>query len=103
MRSSAVLASLLAAILILPGNGLADSGLQDSVESTAVNPLPWDHVFRWLAKKTDKPVISPYKLSGAFPVPLPTHPSYSLPEIVDILNDALEDQRYLLIQRQRSF
>jgi type II secretory pathway component GspD/PulD (secretin) len=64
---------------------------------------PWGTVFRWLSDKTGLPVVADSRPTGAFTfVPTPGR-SYRIPEIVDILNEALAGQRWILIRRQRSF
>src|SRR5262249_46686195 len=64
---------------------------------------PWPKVFDWLAKETGKPVITNYKVTGSFTVHVPEGAAYSLPDTVDLINEALIDQKYILIQRDRSF
>ena len=63
----------------------------------------WSAVFQRLGRQTGKPVISPYKLPGTFAVRPPAKASYTLPEAIDCINEALIDQKYILIQRLRSF
>src|SRR5215471_17315978 len=66
--------------------------------------LPWKDVFQWLAKETGKPIISSaYKPTGSFTIDVPKGAAYTLPETIDLVNEALIDQKYILIQKERSF
>jgi len=64
---------------------------------------PWPRVFEWLAKETGKPVFTPLKVTGTFSVQVPKDASYSLPDTIDLINEALIEHKYILIQRRKSF
>jgi hypothetical protein len=68
-----------------------------------VRGAPWEVVFQWLARETGKPLISQYKPPGTMSVHIPEGAVYTLPETIDLINEALADQKYILIQRERSF
>jgi type II secretory pathway component GspD/PulD (secretin) len=64
---------------------------------------PWSTVLEWLSDQTGLAVITPLKPTGTFTfVPPQSHKSYSVPEVIDILNEALLSQKYLLIRREHS-
>ncbi len=73
----------------------------------SMDSKPWALVFAWLADKTDKPVIAPVKPTGSFSFISPTGRKYTIPEIIDIINEALlsnsATQKYYMIHRERSF
>ena len=68
---------------------------------------PWAGVFEWLTNQTDLPVITTYKPSGTFTFQGPAGKLYTVPEVIDIINEALlansETQKFYLIRRERSF
>ncbi len=68
---------------------------------------PWPHVFEWLTNVTDLPVITTFKPSGTFTFLGQPGQLYSIPEVIDIINEALfssdEMQKFYLIRRERSF
>src|SRR5262249_44773168 len=66
---------------------------------------PWGSMFDWLSDQTGLPVTITSKPTGTFSF-ISTQgrgKQYTLPEIIDILNEALSDQQYLLIRRSNSF
>src|SRR5262249_6385256 len=65
--------------------------------------LPWPDVFTWLTKETGKPVISNYKVNGTFTVHVPENAEYTLAETIDLINEALLEQNYVLLQREKTF
>ena len=65
---------------------------------------PWRSVLEWLADQTGTPFIgSPPPGTFTFVSPKGRAQQYSLAQIVDILNEALTYQKYLLVRRQNSF
>jgi type II secretory pathway component GspD/PulD (secretin) len=67
---------------------------------------PWPKVLEWLADVTGMPVITLYRPTGTFsfvPQTVDGKPrKYTLDEILDILSDALEGQKYMLVKRHAS-
>jgi hypothetical protein len=65
---------------------------------------PWGTVLEWLTDQTGLPVITNTKPTGTFTfVPPGPATKYTVPEIVDIINEGLLAQKLLLIRRDRSF
>jgi type II secretion system protein D len=67
----------------------------------------WVDVLEWLGDKTGLRVITSVRPGGSFTfippkVPGQPPPRYTIPEIIDILNEALQDQHYIIIRRQAS-
>jgi hypothetical protein len=74
--------------------------------SFSMHNKPWTPVFAWLSEVTGKPVVTTFKPTGSFSFTGPPNKTYSIPEIIDILNEGLSaqaTQKYCLIQRERSF
>src|SRR5262245_9582183 len=68
----------------------------------------WSDVLDWFSKETMLPFISTYKPTGSFnfiPPKLPNGQTreYTIPEVIDILNEALLLQKFVLIRREASF
>src|SRR5262245_44675562 len=68
----------------------------------------WTDVLDWFQKETQLPFISPYKPTGSFnfiPAKLPNGQTreYTIPDVIDILNEALLLQKFILIRREASF
>jgi type II secretory pathway component GspD/PulD (secretin) len=67
---------------------------------------PWGQVLGWLAEQSGLPVVSPSRPTGTFTFVPPRGKTYTLPGVLDLLNEALlthPGQKYLLIRRERSF
>jgi type II secretory pathway component GspD/PulD (secretin) len=65
---------------------------------------PWGQVFAWLSDRTGLPVVAPSRPVGTFTfVPPRPDKTYGVPEVVDVLNEALVAQKYLLLPREHSF
>ena len=68
---------------------------------------PWQAVFTWLTDETGKPVITVYKPTGSLTFIGPANKEYTMPEVIDIINEGLlsnsQTQKYYLINRERSF
>jgi hypothetical protein len=75
--------------------------------SFEMNNKPWKEVFTWLSETTGKPIIRLYTPTGTFSFSGPAKKTYTIPEIIDIINEALltnsMTQKYYLIHRERSF
>ena len=73
----------------------------------AFDSKPWAGVFEWMTNQTDLPIITTYKPSGTFTFQGPAGKLYTIPEVIDIINEALlansETQKFYLIRRERSF
>jgi type II secretory pathway component GspD/PulD (secretin) len=65
---------------------------------------PWSDVLEWLADQTGLPVSTNYKPTGTFTFIAPKGANeYTIPQIVDILNENLVNQNYILIRRDQSY
>src|ERR1700687_136767 len=68
---------------------------------------PWPAVFEWLTDQSGIPFSSSCVVRGTFNFISPKGKKYTLPEIIDHINDALLSQtassRYILIRREKNF
>jgi hypothetical protein len=66
---------------------------------------PWKQVFAWLTRHTDKEVIMSYRPTGTFTFHGQPKKTYTIGEVIDVLNEALAapPQKYQLIHRERHF
>jgi|SRR5262245_56451543 len=64
---------------------------------------PWAKVFEWLTDQTGLPVVMNFKPTGTFSFAPPKGgQGYTLPEVIDILNEALMQQKCILLRREHS-
>src|SRR5262249_18133542 len=67
---------------------------------------PWSAVLEWLADQTGIPVnAGPEKPTGTmtFIAPKSAPKEYTIPQVIDILNENLSQQKLLLIRREASY
>jgi hypothetical protein len=50
---------------------------------------PWKKVLEWLADETRLPIVAPLIPAGTFTCAAPAGVSYTLPEVIDLMNEAL--------------
>jgi type II secretory pathway component GspD/PulD (secretin) len=85
----------------------ADNKFDGKKYKFSMDGKPWPAIFTWLSDETNKPVISVYKPTGTLNFVGPSGREYTIPEIIDIINEGLlsnsQTQKYYLINRDRSF
>lgn len=64
---------------------------------------PWSQVFAWLADQTSSQFIAQTTPTGTFSFVSASQRKYSLPQIVDILNEVLVAKGHLLVRGENSF
>src|SRR5262249_17507307 len=64
---------------------------------------PWSSVFEWLTEKTGREFISTNAPSGTFNFIAPKGKKYTIPQIIDIINDGLLKEKWVLLNRGTSF
>jgi hypothetical protein len=69
--------------------------------SFEMDKKPWSEVFVWLVEKLDLPLAAGCSLKGTFTFIGPKGRSYTLPRIVDILNEALLAKGLVIIRGER--
>jgi type II secretory pathway component GspD/PulD (secretin) len=70
---------------------------------------PWSQVLEWLSDITGQAIVSTYKPTGTFTfIPPKTEPGskdakkYTVPEVIDVLNEALLVQKFMIVRRQQT-
>jgi type II secretory pathway component GspD/PulD (secretin) len=63
---------------------------------------PWGAVLAWLGEQTSLPVVGNVKPTGTFTFVPPAGKQYTVAEMIDIINEALQMQKYILIRGERS-
>src|SRR5262245_47210604 len=101
-------AGAVAALLcvLLAQSGTAQGPKTEEKElSFQTNSIPWKELFNWLSDRTGKPVLtSGGKIpTGSLNIISPKGTKYTLPQVMDIINENLMEQKYLLVRRARSF
>jgi hypothetical protein len=70
------------------------------------NKAPWAKVLAWLTEITELPVIASNMPTGSFTFVPPSiggmEMTYTVPEIIDILNESLFTQQYMIVRRRAS-
>ena len=64
---------------------------------------PWPAVFEWLTDKTGRDFISSNAPSGTFNVITQKGRKYTIPQIINIINDGLLKEKWALLNRGTSF
>src|SRR5262249_15283664 len=98
------------------GGGEKDKGDKTSTDKPAVSKVfeakhsfemrdkPWKGVFEWLTDKTGIPFISDEPPpTGSFNFIAKQGQKYSIPEVIDIINEGLLYKKFLLIRRETAF
>jgi hypothetical protein len=65
--------------------------------------VTWKEVLNWLEEQTGLAVVSNNTPLGRFTFLGPKGARYTMPQILDILSEALRQQEMLLIRRERNF
>jgi serine/threonine protein kinase/type II secretory pathway component GspD/PulD (secretin) len=70
--------------------------------SVEMRDQPWSKVFDWLGEISGAPVVHTVTPTGTFTFAAGKR-RYSLTEIIDVLNDSLMQQQFLLVRQQNKF
>ena len=69
--------------------------------SVAFEKAPWSSVFEWFAKESGLTYLGTQSVTGS--LTLKSDKKYTLGELLDLLNEALSQQKYIIIRRSQSF
>jgi type II secretory pathway component GspD/PulD (secretin) len=90
-----------------PGAGVAQRAHAPTATAKTfrfkVRDKPWKQVLEWLSDHTGSAVVSAYRPTGTFTFIDPKARPYTVPEIIDILNEGLASQHYLIVRHARHF
>jgi hypothetical protein len=106
---SRIVLALLAGLVLVPAQTTAEP-LAAKPKRFVIpfrGPKPLKTVFTWLSEETEMPVVSNYMPWGSITFTPPNPPrSYTLPEVMDIINDGMSQvtgNEHFLIRRPRGF
>jgi hypothetical protein len=98
---------MLAALLLFASSAAAQSTKTKIMEeglSFQTNAIPWNALFKWLSERTGMPVNTQGKTpAGTLNIVSPKGTKYKLPQIIDLINENLLEQKLLLLRRHNSF
>jgi len=81
--------------------------LSEKRVSFEMRDRPWSRVLEWLSDQTGVHVISSLRPTGTFNYISPQTANgpvqLTIPEVIDVINEALLEQKYVLIRREASF
>src|SRR5438132_8553666 len=73
------------------------AGTDDKAFTFEMRAKPWSAVFEWLTEKTGREFVSPVSPSGTLNFIAPKGKKYSIPQIIDIINDGLLKEKWVLL------
>jgi general secretion pathway protein D len=68
----------------------------------AFDGKPWPEVLDWFKQESGLALITSYVPTGSAKIGAPNR-KFTIPEVVDVLNEALAAQNYILVRREASF
>ncbi len=108
----AIILTAMAVLVVVSGPlGAADPEKKDAPTEKriafAMDGKPWDAVFKWLANETGKEVVANFKPTGTFTFIGPDKKTYTLPQVIDIINGGLlsasQTQKFYLVNGEQTF
>ncbi len=79
------------------------AGAEEKTYTFEMRDKQWSGVFEWLTDKTGRIFISSIRPTGTFNFIGKKDDKYTIPQIIDIINDGLLAQKYTLLNRGTSF
>ncbi|MCS7269548.1 MAG: hypothetical protein NZ703_00555 [Gemmataceae bacterium] len=86
-----------------PSDKPADKSSSERTITVNFKNAHWDDVLEWFAKESGLTPILTVRPTGSVTLLPPKDRKFTLGEVVDLLNEALIQQRFILIRRQISF
>jgi RNA polymerase sigma factor (sigma-70 family) len=68
-----------------------------------MNAVLWAEVFKWYSEQAGLPFVGESRPTGTFTFIPPRGKRFTLEEITDILNEALQEKKYILVRRTATF
>ena len=108
-RLVSVVLVLAACAVLLLARGQAGEPLTDPARppekrfAFSMEAKPWNQVFKWLSDTTGQPVVAASMPAGTFSFISPKDRTYSIGELVDVLNVGLLGSHFVLIRRPDSW
>jgi type II secretion system protein D len=92
----------MAPTIINPAAPLDPNKLAEKTVAFEMRDKPWKAVLEWLSNETGLPIITTATPTGTFSFYGNPRKRYTIPEVIDTLNEALLNQKYVLIRRDAS-
>src|SRR5207253_436923 len=89
-----------APVVISPASPVDPSKLANKLVNFEMRDKPWKNVLEWLCNETGMPIIANAIPTGSFTFYGNPNQTYRIPQIIDFLNDALTEKKYVIIRRQ---
>jgi general secretion pathway protein D len=64
---------------------------------------PWSEVLDWFKQESGLAIITTFVPTGSAKISSDPKKKYTIPEVVDVLNEALAAQNFIIVRRERSF
>jgi general secretion pathway protein D len=64
---------------------------------------PWPEVLDWFKQESGLAIITTFVPTGSAKISSDPKKKYTIPEVVDVLNEALAAQNFIIVRRERSF
>jgi type II secretion system protein D len=87
-------------VVISPVAPVDQTKLADKKVNFEMRDKPWKNVLEWLCNETGMPIIANAIPTGSFTFYGNPKQTYRIPQIIDFLNDALTEKKYVIIRRQ---
>lgn len=93
----------LAPIVISPAAPVDPVKLAQKAVAFEMRDKPWKSVLEWLSNETGLPVITTATPTGTFSFYGNPKKKYTIAEVIDVINEALMSQKFILLRRDASF
>jgi type II secretory pathway component GspD/PulD (secretin) len=91
------------AVSVPSGPQTKPPGAPEKLLTFEMRNKPWSSVLEWLADQTGLPFVGSIPPGTFTFIPPRREEKFTVPQIIDLLNEALAPQKCLLIRRERSF
>ncbi|MBX7102475.1 MAG: hypothetical protein K1X57_00235 [Gemmataceae bacterium] len=89
--------------VIMPAAPVDPAKLAEKQVAFEMRDKPWKGVLEWLSNETGLPIITTATPTGSFSYYGNPKKKYSITEVIDVINEALMNQKFILLRRDASF
>jgi len=89
--------------VIVPNSNVDPNSLSTKTVSFEMRDKPWKNVLEWLSNETGLPVITTATPTGTFNFYGNPKKKYTIPEVIDVINEGLLEKKFVLIRKDASF
>ena len=86
-----------------PGHAAGAAAAPEKTVTVNFTSANWDEVLEWFSKESGLTPILTVKPTGSVDLKPPKDRKFTIGEVVDLLNEAMTQQKFILIRRQVSF